>query len=387
MFSFLCYIIFSLPLPVTVALLGTFIVTLVIYLQNLFGPYEDLPKLHYRDSTLARYILKKSKLLSQPFRPPVWTRSPLIQTLLPSFLPGKIFHFEREFLLMKDRGVVALDWGITGARSLRKGSPVLFVLPGLTGDASGVTFLCHLAVEKGFRPVVFNKRGHGKSPLTTPKLQSFGDPSDFRQAVKYVRGKYPSGRITACGISAGSGLLISYLGDYGVSSYVAAAVCISPGYDAETLFHSCIRQPYNFCMLYSLKRLVSRHANALSKVVDVDQAMRTSTIAAFEESLYCKLYGYKDMNQYWEKNNPMRDIDDVSTPVLCINSLDDPVCTKNNIPKELFELYPHFMLVTTEKGGHCGFLEHPSLESWADKVAVEYLSAVLGFTDKSDGHR
>ena len=288
---------------------------------------------------------------------------------------------------MKDKGVVALDWGITGIRTLRKNSPILFVLPGLTGDASGMTFLCRLAVRKGLRPVVFNKRGHGKSPLTTPKLQSFGDPSDFRQVVKYVRGKFPGARLTAVGSSAGSGLLTSYLGEYGSSAYMAAAVCISPGYDAEALFCQHLKQPYNFLLLYSLKRLVSRHAAALSKVVDIDSAMRSSTIQQFEESLYCKLYGYKDMTQYWEKNNPMRDIDDVSTPVLCINSIDDPVCVKQNVPMELFKLYPNFMLATTEHGGHCGFIENKTMESWADKVSIDYLSAVLDFTDKHDGTR
>ena len=286
---------------------------------------------------------------------------------------------------MKDKGVIALDWGITGIRTLHKSSPVLFVLPGLTGDASGATFICRLAVRNGFRPVVFNKRGHGASPLTTPKLQSFGDPSDFRQAVKYVRGRFPSSKLTAIGVSAGSAVLMSYLGEYGSSDYLTAAVALSPGYDAENLFSNCLKQPYNFFLLYGLKRLLSRHAQALSKAVDIDLAMGSQTMAKFEENMYCKLYGYKDMEQYWEKNNPMRDIDDVTTPVLCINSTDDPVCVKENIPTDIFELYPNFMLATTDHGGHCGFLEHPNLESWAEKVAIEYLSAVLNFIEKQEG--
>ena len=80
----------------------------------------------------------------------------------------------------------------------------------------------------------------------------------------------------------------------------------------------------------------------------------------------------------------MRDVDDISTPVLCINSLDDPICTKDNIPHELFEFYPNFMLVTTENGGHCGFLEGNlnKLQSWADKTAIDYLTSVIEFMNK-----
>ncbi len=87
----------------------------------------------------------------------------------------------------------------------------------------------------------------------------------------------------------------------------------------------------------------------------------------------------------------MRDADDISTPVLCINSLDDPVCAESNIPLELFKLYPNFLLVTSQHGGHCGFLEGSlnHLESWGCKATVDYLSAVMDFMEKyeSNNHK
>ena len=53
------------------------------------------------------------------------------------------------------------------------------------------------------RPVFFNKRGHGNCVLTTPKLQSFGDVSDFRVCVVYIHKLFPDAKMVAIGHSAG----------------------------------------------------------------------------------------------------------------------------------------------------------------------------------------
>jgi abhydrolase domain-containing protein 15 len=72
-------------------------------------------------------------------------------------------------------------------------------------------------------------------------------------------------------------------------------------------------------------------------------------------------------------------VDDISVPVLCISSLDDPVCTKDTIPFDLFKYYPHMLLATLDKGGHGGFLEGSKPKSWAEDTAVDYVVSVLEF--------
>ena len=379
MYSILSFFSFSLPLPVIFTICGTVLVTALIFMQHLFDKDQDLPKIHYKESSFANYILKKCRRMSQPFTPPFWARNAHVQTIMGTFLGKVEFVFEREYLQMRDKGIIALDWG--ECLSPKKSCPVLIVIPGLTGDAGGVSFLCKRAKDKGFRTVVFNKRGHGNSPLTTPRLQSFGDPTDIRQAVKYIHGKYPSAKLVAVGISAGSALLCSYLGEYGSSVYLSAAVAIGAGYEAESLFNGGVRPPYETLLLWGLKKIICLHSLALSKVIDITSALKCRTLGQFEERVYCKLYGYRNMTQYWEKNEPMRDIDDVAIPVLCITSLYDPVCIKDKIPLDAFKVYPNFMLITTQAGGHCGFIESTTLESWSEKLAVDYLNAALDFVE------
>ena len=82
----------------------------------------------------------------------------------------------------------------------------------------------------------------------------------------------------------------------------------------------------------------------------------------------------------------MRAIYNVSIPVLCINSMDDPVCVRQNVPFDFFKTHPKIMLATTEHGGHCGFLEYNSLENWAGKVSIDYLTAILEYPEEEEGH-
>ena len=88
------------------------------------------------------------------------------------------------------------------------------------------------------------------------------------------------------------------------------------------------------------------------------------------------------VEEYWERNNPIRDVDEIAVPVLCINSLDDPFYAGSTIPYDLFRCYPNFLKVATEKGGQCGFLERFPLKSWADCLCLDYLEAVFELTTR-----
>ncbi len=61
---------------------------------------------------------------------------------------------------------------------------------------------------------------------------------------------------------------------------------------------------------------------------------------------------------------------------------DDPVCVLANVEDNahLFDSEHDRMLVLTARGSHCAHLEGllwPSQTSWADRLALDYLQAVL----------
>lgn len=106
--------------------------------------------------------------------------------------------------------------------------------------------------------MVFNRRGHNGTPLTTVKLQPFGDPADLREAVRYIRYQQPSGRLFAASESTGSGLLLSYLGECGSSSYVTAAVCLSPVFRCQSWFETGLFWPLQWALVVYQKICLSR---------------------------------------------------------------------------------------------------------------------------------
>lgn len=118
--------------------------------------------------------------------------------------------------------------------------------------------LCETALALGYLPVVFNRRSHNNTPLTTVRLQQFGDPADLREAVRYIRYRQPAGRLYAVSESSGSGLLLSYLGECGSSSYVTAAVCLSPVFRCQSWFESGLCWPLQWVLVLYQRICLSR---------------------------------------------------------------------------------------------------------------------------------
>lgn len=165
-----------------------------------------------------------------------------------------------------------------------------------------------------------------------------------------------------------------------------------------------------------------RYASSFRAVLDVDRALSCSSLKDFEETLFCSLtqlqqrvsrplnsglrsgslswtldergYPAKDWDRYWDRNEPLRDADEVAVSVLCICSRDDPLLPPaSTLPLPLFKSNPYFLLVLTHKGGHCGFTVESQEEMegettrneeveesiWSHVVVLEYFRAVADF--------
>uniref|UniRef100_A0A671KWF5 Abhydrolase domain containing 15a n=1 Tax=Sinocyclocheilus anshuiensis TaxID=1608454 RepID=A0A671KWF5_9TELE len=131
------------------------------------------------------------------------------------------------------------------------------------------------------------------------------------------------------------------------------------------------------------------YKTVLGELVHTDNLFSSCTLKAMEEALFCHS-GLKGMTTegagsweaYWEHNDPLRDIDEVAIPVLCVCSQDDPIRgdPQTTLPLELFESNPHFFLLLTAHGGHCGFStsdEGPIV--WSHQAVLEFFRATTDF--------
>lgn len=163
---------------------------------------DSEPRLICKPTTLAKYVLQKCGSLARP-QLAVWPRGdPHLQTLS-SLLCGQVedsLQFTRDHLLLRDGGIVALDWAVGWKRwegkkehqsdgktlgCFTRTPPVLLLIPQFWGGMTAhLTLLCLHATHQGFYVVVFHPRGTAGCPLTTARLTEFGDPSDLEQVEK-----------------------------------------------------------------------------------------------------------------------------------------------------------------------------------------------------------
>ncbi|XP_043910297.1 protein ABHD15-like [Protopterus annectens] len=338
---------------------------------------EGAPSLTHSDtrlickqSALASYLLEHCVTFTDFSKPGfwLWRIFPSLQTLLNMICPleNKV-RFIRDHLQLADEGLIALDWVVgPGSHKRRRtasnsSSPVLLIIPNSFGKITwNVLKLSELALLHGYHPVIFSRRGHNGCPLNTLKLQRFGDPSDLREAIKYIRFRYPVARLFAVSESTGSGLLLSYLGECGSSSYVTAAACISPVFRCQEWFDVGLPWLYHWILLVYQKVCLSRYATVLGEVLNMNAVLGCRSLKELEEALFCNTKkNAMSWDSYWEWNDPLRDVDEVAVPVLCICSQDDPIRSnpETTVPFELFETNPHFFLLLSKHGGHCGFFQ------------------------------
>uniref|UniRef100_A0A8C5NA13 Protein ABHD15 n=1 Tax=Gouania willdenowi TaxID=441366 RepID=A0A8C5NA13_GOUWI len=332
-----------------------------------------------KPSALANYLLKHCRTFTN-YSPCVgwtWRASAFLQSVYEMCWPcHSAVQFVRDNLQLSDDGLVALDWAVPCYQKRRRTSshstsPVLLIIPNSFGRITrNVIKLCEMALSHGYLPAVFNRRSHNGTPLTTLKLQQFGDPSDLREAVRYIRYRQPAGKLYAVSESTGSGLLLSYLGECGSSSYVTAAVCLSPVFRCQSWFEKGLCWPLQWMLVLYQKICLSRYRTALGETLQTDTLFSSCSLRGLEETLFCQRgrsssatagatcsTSFGSWDAYWERNEPLRDVDEVAIPVLSICARDDLVRgeTQSTIPLELFETNPHFFLLLMDHGGHCGF--------------------------------
>ncbi|KAM9732731.1 protein ABHD15 [Menidia menidia] len=366
-----------------------------------------------KPSALANYLQKHCRTFGNywPVVGWTWRSSAFLQSVYEACWPYESsVQFVRDNLQLSDDGLVSLDWAVPSYQKRRRTSshstsPVLLIIPNSFGKITrNVLKLCEMALSHGYLPAVFNRRGHNGTPLTTIKLQQFGDPSDLREAVRYIRYRQPAGRLYAVSESSGSGLLLSYLGECGSSSYVTAAVCLSPVFRCQSWFENGPCWPLQWVLALYQKMCLSRYRTALGEIMQTDALFSSCSLRAVEEALFSHTgrvgcpqtvptgtgNGCSNTSAawdaYWERNEPLRDVDEVAIPVLSVCAKDDPIRgdAQTTLPLELFETNPHFFLLLTERGGHCGFSAQSERRAAGAPAAFGSAAAPHAATGSSD---
>ena len=335
------------------------------------------PRLDFNPSPFNERVLARVRQLHRPYVPTPWlfnAHLQLLWLLLRDAIAPVLAYERHDVLRMRDGGTTALAWlGLDAPAS----TPTLLVLPSITGDARSMRSIVRdLRRSTGWRVVVCTRRGHGGLELSTPVLNTMGGTQDLREQLAHVRAELPGSPLYAIGVSAGSALLVRYLGEEGPRSLIRAGVAYCPGYDMRVAWPR-VHPWYSRLMTRRLREyFLVRHAAVLGGLESYAACLASRDLASFHERLY-EIAGYSSPEDYLLGTNPVLVMDQVAVPVMIINSADDPVCVAANASDHVGAVrrVPDALMVRTAHGSHCAFFEGWSPVSWANQLMADYLLA------------
>jgi len=366
------------------------VMLLVYYIRTV----AKVPLLACRNGKFSSFLAQHCPVLQQKYWPTIWCFESRLQTVFASVLRTSIpqLQYKREAISLSDGGEVSLDWmestaPFEGEEEFR---PTIILLPGLTGDSNSnyLRTLVQQARKTGYRSVVFNNRGRGGIQLKTPRTYSAANFDDLHEVVCHINKKYPSSPLYAAGISLGGIILGNYLCNVGKDIKLRAAMLISVVYNipdgCRSLEQPVLNLMLNRHLANSLKASVKAYTAMFGKKIDMDVVLRSRTVREFDASYTSKMFGYEDVDAYYDAASLYTRLHNIAIPTLCLSAADDPFQPAASLPIESAKLSSNVAMVVTTRGGHIGFLEGflPIGTTFLDRLFTEYITALLHHSDQ-----
>ena len=160
--------------------------------------------------------------------------------------------------------------------------------------------------------------------------------------VRDIHTNHPDSFIALAGISAGSGQVVSYIGREGGKTPIGAAASLCPAWDIRKSWR-ILQERYpkmDRMILESVRSyFIEKDCNAPALASLPDAVAATKRAQTLDEFMQAAVpfAGCSSMEQYFKENNPMEYVFGNETPTLVLNALDDFLCVKENINRDLID--------------------------------------------------
>jgi predicted alpha/beta-fold hydrolase len=322
-----------------------------------------------------------------PFEPVV--RQPDLLTILGNFWPrpGDPARFPvRDWLLDTEPGVRVRIHSQT-PRPV-SGGPApgaeLLLVHGLEGssEAGYLRSLAHAALERGFATHRFNIRGCGGTEHLANTLYHSGLTVDVRRVAERIREE--TGRpVFLAGFSLGGNVALKLAGELGETDLLRGVAAVSTPIDLL----ACVRRLgerrnwlYEQRFVRRMKKRLQERHRLMPERFPLDGLDGIRTVYEFDDRITAPHFGFDNAEHYYTTQSANRYLDRIAIPALLVQAADDPM-----IPCEVYR-HPaiaanrHIESLTTEHGGHIGFIARRGPRFWLDPVIVAWMERVLGQT-------
>jgi uncharacterized protein len=101
------------------------------------------------------------------------------------------------------------------------------------------------------------------------------------------------------------------------------------------------------------------------------------TLYEIDDRITAPSFGFQGADHYYATQSSRNFLDRIRVPTLLIQAKDDVFIPFESYAHAAFESNPFLRLISTERGGHLGYLSRNGARFWVDEVAIDFLNGIL----------
>ena len=312
----------------------------------------------------------------QAYRAPLWLPDGHTQSIYPAlFRKIPLTHSHSERMELPDGDFLDVDWHMRSEALHEK--PLLIVSHGLEGSSRRhyVTGLIRAMPE--VNALAWNYRSCSGDPNRNLRFYHSGatDDLDFVIQQAVARGVKD---IYLAGFSLGGNLSLKWLGENAkkASQFVRKAVAFSVPLHLSSSSQQLTRRENRLYTHRFLQTLLEKVTEKSARYpMDITPSMLTSirSLYDFDNVITGPLHGFKDAEDYYERNSSLYFLADIQVPTLIVNAKNDPFLSQECLPEQIDSDFVRIEL--PDSGGHCGFYPRNYRgQTWAEQRAAAWFN-------------
>ncbi|MCK4934682.1 MAG: alpha/beta fold hydrolase [Simkaniaceae bacterium] len=230
----------------------------------------------------------------------------------------------------------------------------------------------------GIRAISLNMRGCGSGKGHAKKLYHGGLSEDVLSALRVIKQKTPHSPIVLLGFSIGGNIILKLAGELEshANKLVSRVIAVNPPMDlhdsVKRLSLKCSR--FYHRMFFQYLRSEIEYRKSRYKALREIKIPKKTSIYELDAKFTAPEWGFSDVDEYYKDSSSKYYIHKISVPCNILLSKDDPIVDSESLQD--VDVPSNVEVMTTEEGGHLGFLGRPTKRFgfyWMDALLLEWI--------------
>lgn len=259
---------------------------------------------------------------------------------------------------------------LQGFISNAKSKHLVILIHGWEGSANStyIQLLADTLYNNGCAVFRLNMRDHGDTHHWNEGLFNSARLDEVVAAVKLIQQRFSYQKCYLCGFSLGGNFALRIAAQaeqkhLNLERVFAISPLIDPGNSMNMMQNSAVYRQY---FLRKWRKSLFKKEKIFPHLFDGLDWQKERSLYKLTEFFVRRYTDYRNMNDYFAAYAITRQLAaKINCPTDVITAWDDPVIPFNDFA--IIDRLSGLRLITTPKGGHCGFIQGWSMHSWIEQ--------------------